>query len=152
MVLDAALLNTRNFKVTIRGKVEQSRERSSASPQLLSVLTIEKGAFGSPSTKVANFTYFYYFLIKAGNYAVCVIIHTFYTMVSLLDFVNPRTLHCLLIFIGDFVIDVEGTVWILVKDSLNALPGLSLFTSAFICIFPARPMRTCGFCLSFTGF
>ena len=32
--------------------MEQSREKSSA----LSVVTIEKGAFGSPSTKVANFT------------------------------------------------------------------------------------------------
>ena len=30
MVLDASLLNTQNFKVTIKGKVEQSREKSSA--------------------------------------------------------------------------------------------------------------------------
>ena len=29
MVLDAALLNTHQFKVCIKGKVEQSRERSS---------------------------------------------------------------------------------------------------------------------------
>ena len=29
-VLDAALLNTQNYKVKIKGKVEQSRERSSA--------------------------------------------------------------------------------------------------------------------------
>ena len=32
MVLDAALLNTQQFKVRIKGKVEQSRERSSALP------------------------------------------------------------------------------------------------------------------------
>ena len=32
MVLDAALLNTQYYKVGIKGKVEQSRERSSALP------------------------------------------------------------------------------------------------------------------------
>ena len=32
MVLDASLLNTQQYKVGIKGKVEQSRERSSALP------------------------------------------------------------------------------------------------------------------------
>ena len=32
MVLDASLLNTQQYKVHINGKVEQSRERSSALP------------------------------------------------------------------------------------------------------------------------
>ena len=32
MVLDAALLNTQHYKVWIKSKVEQSRERSSALP------------------------------------------------------------------------------------------------------------------------
>ena len=32
MVLDAAFLNTQQYKVWIKGKVEQSRERSSALP------------------------------------------------------------------------------------------------------------------------
>ena len=32
MVLDAALLNTQNYKVSIKGKVEQFREKSSALP------------------------------------------------------------------------------------------------------------------------
>ena len=32
MVLDAALLNTQHYKVWIKGKVEQSRERSSTLP------------------------------------------------------------------------------------------------------------------------
>ena len=32
IVLDAALLNTQHYKVGIKGKVEQSRERSSALP------------------------------------------------------------------------------------------------------------------------
>ena len=35
MVLDATLLNTRHYKVRIKGKVEQSRERSGALPYTL---------------------------------------------------------------------------------------------------------------------
>ena len=46
MVLDATLLNTQHFKVRIKGNVEH-----------LGAVAIEKGAFGSPSTTVANFTY-----------------------------------------------------------------------------------------------
>ena len=34
-VLDASLLNTQHYKVRIKGKVEQSRERSSALPYTL---------------------------------------------------------------------------------------------------------------------
>ena len=48
MVLDTSLLNTQQYEVRNKGKVEQSRERSSP---LLSVVAIEKGAFWSPSTK-----------------------------------------------------------------------------------------------------
>ena len=55
MVLDVALLSTQHYKVRIKGKVEQSRERSSASLHI-GVVASEKGAFGSPLTKVANFT------------------------------------------------------------------------------------------------
>ena len=43
MVLDIALLNTQQYKVRIKGKVEKSRERSSTLPYTL--------------TTVANFTY-----------------------------------------------------------------------------------------------
>ena len=35
MGLDASLLNTQHYKVRIKGKVEQSRERSSALPYTL---------------------------------------------------------------------------------------------------------------------
>ena len=51
MVLDASLLNTQHYKVRIKGKVEQSRERSNPVTLHLSVVAIEKGAFGSPSTE-----------------------------------------------------------------------------------------------------
>ena len=35
MVLDASLLNTQHYKARIKGKVEQSREKSSALPYTL---------------------------------------------------------------------------------------------------------------------
>ena len=56
MVLDATLLNTQHYKLRIKGKVEQFRERSKHPPLHLGVVAIEKGAFGPPSTTVANFT------------------------------------------------------------------------------------------------
>ena len=56
MVLDATLLNTQHYKVKIKGKVEQSWERSGDLPLHLGVVAIEKGAFRSPLTTVANFT------------------------------------------------------------------------------------------------
>ncbi len=62
MVLDTSLLNTQQYKVRIKGKVEQSRERSSAGVVHLSVVAIEKGAFWSPPTTVANFTYIYIYI------------------------------------------------------------------------------------------
>ena len=57
MVLDASLLNTQHNKVGIKGKVGQSWERSST-PLHLGVVAIEKGAFGTPTTMVANFTFY----------------------------------------------------------------------------------------------
>ena len=54
MVLDTALLNTQHYKIRIKGKVEHSTKRSNALPYSLGVVAIEKGAFRSPSTKVAN--------------------------------------------------------------------------------------------------
>ena len=53
MVLDTSLLNTQQYKVRIKGKVEQPREMSNPLPLHLG----EKGAFWSPSTKATNFTY-----------------------------------------------------------------------------------------------
>ena len=43
MVLDTSLLNTRKYKVRIKGKVEQFWERSSV--LRIGVVAIEKGAF-----------------------------------------------------------------------------------------------------------
>ena len=68
MVFDATLLNTQHYKVSIKGKVEQSREGvvPFAIPQCSSCW---KGAFRIPSTRVADlfpkiwyhFTYTGYF-------------------------------------------------------------------------------------------
>ena len=55
MALVPSLLNTQYYKVWIKGKVKQSRERSSALH--LGVVAIEKGAFWLPSTMVTNFLY-----------------------------------------------------------------------------------------------
>ena len=63
MVLNTALLNTQQYKVHIKGKVEQSRERSSVLLYTFGVVAIEKGAFWSPSTTVANFTSFIWYLV-----------------------------------------------------------------------------------------
>ena len=49
IVLNTSLLNTQQYKVCIKGKVEQSRERSNVLPYTL-------GAFWSSSTTVVNFT------------------------------------------------------------------------------------------------
>ena len=51
MVLDTSLLNTQQYKVRIKGKVEQSKERSSVLLLHLGVVAIEKEAFLSLSTK-----------------------------------------------------------------------------------------------------
>ena len=58
MVLDAALLNTQYYKVRIKGKMTQSKERSCGVPYT-GVLAIEKGAFGLPATTVNNFNFIY---------------------------------------------------------------------------------------------
>ena len=52
MVLDAALTDNQHYK----GKLEKSRERSSALPYSC-IVAIVKGAFRSPSTTVFNVTY-----------------------------------------------------------------------------------------------
>ena len=61
MVLNAALLSTQHYIVRIKGKVKQSRKRSSALPLNLGVVANEKGSFGLPSIKVANFTFYLFF-------------------------------------------------------------------------------------------
>ena len=64
MFLDASLLNAQHYKVCIKGKVGQSRRMDQRPSLHLGIVVIEKGGFGSPSSKVANFTYFIIILEK----------------------------------------------------------------------------------------
>ena len=57
MVLDTSLLNTQQYKVRIKGRVEQSRERSSA---LLGVVALE------------TTTYIYIYIYMCVYVCVCV--------------------------------------------------------------------------------
>ena len=50
MVLDTSLLNTQQYKVRIKGKVEQSVERSSAPPLHLGVVASDHPLLQSPTT------------------------------------------------------------------------------------------------------
>ena len=61
MVLDASLLNTQHYKIWIKSKVEQSRERNSPPTHTHTpwCCSYRKGAFWSLLTKVANFTYIF---------------------------------------------------------------------------------------------
>ena len=59
MLLDTTLLYSKYYKVGIEGKVEQSKERSSALHLHLGVGANEKGVFRLTLTMVANFSYFY---------------------------------------------------------------------------------------------
>ena len=58
IVFDASFLNTQYYKVRIKGKVEQSKERSSVFHYTLVLVAIEKGAIGLPSTTARNFYYY----------------------------------------------------------------------------------------------
>ena len=70
MVLDASLLNSQHHKVWIKGKVEQSRERSSALYLYLSVVAFEKGAFRSALTLVTNY------ILKKINFYVILYVYS----------------------------------------------------------------------------
>ena len=48
MIPDASFFSTQHYMVWIKGKVDQSREWCSSPSLRLSVVAIEKGAFGSP--------------------------------------------------------------------------------------------------------
>ena len=60
MVLDASLFNTQHYKVQIKGKVEQSWERSSAPPDTLVLKLSKREPSGHPQLKGDNFTYLFY--------------------------------------------------------------------------------------------
>ena len=64
MILCTSLLNTQHYKVRIKGKVEQSLH--------LGVVAVEKGAFESSSTTVANFTLFLFYSFESFSHQLVV--------------------------------------------------------------------------------
>ena len=58
VVLDTSLLKTQHYKVRFKGKVEQSRERSSALPFPSVLKQLKRELYGSPRLKGDNFTFY----------------------------------------------------------------------------------------------
>ena len=58
MVLYISLLNTRHYKVRIKGKVEQSRERSSFHPYTSVLKLLKRGPSGHPELWLPIFLFF----------------------------------------------------------------------------------------------
>ena len=83
IVLDTSLLNTKHYKVRVKNKGELSRERNSTPPLHFGVVSFEKGAFGSPSTMVTNFTNIYIYI-----YIMCVRVSIYVCMSSGYEYLN----------------------------------------------------------------
>ena len=58
MVLDASLLNIQHYKVRIKGKVEQSRERSSALPYTLVSKLLKREPSGHPRLQLPTLLFY----------------------------------------------------------------------------------------------
>ena len=58
---------------------------------------------------------------------------------------GPRRLQCLLIILGNSILDVKGLLSRLIKGSLNALPALPLFTFVLIWVFLDWSLGASGF-------
>ena len=73
MLLDAPLLNIQHYKVGIKGKVEQSREKSSAFPNTTGELLLKRQPLGFPPL-VADINFIYTYIgrsqINAENYKI----------------------------------------------------------------------------------
>ena len=67
MLLDISLLNTRQYKVRVEGKVEQFLGKEYHPPLQFVAVAIEKEAFWSLSTTVANNNLYIYIYIYIRN-------------------------------------------------------------------------------------
>ena len=68
MVLDAALLSTQNYKVSIKGKVEQSWEWSSTLPYTSVLYLLKKEPLGHP--RLRSPTLLTYFQLSKGMFMI----------------------------------------------------------------------------------
>ena len=67
MVLDTSLLNTQQYKVCIKGKVEKSRERSSALPDTSVYSLLKRETSGRPRLRSPTLLTYYRILRKKQN-------------------------------------------------------------------------------------
>ena len=63
MVLDTSLLNTQQYKVCIKGKVEKSRERSSALPDTSVYSLLKRETSGLPRLRSPTLLYLWFALV-----------------------------------------------------------------------------------------
>ena len=132
MVLDTALLNTRHYKVRIEGKVEQSREWSSAhpTPRWSRALPTPrwkgywKGVFRSPSTKVANFTYLH------RHQFPCSVVHFVWVPTN----IHFRRVLSILKYLIAFALNIPKYQWLSFKPSVLILPWFG-YTLSFLVSF-----------------
>ena len=66
MVLDTSLLNTQYYKVRIKGKVEQSRERSNALPYTLMLRLSKKEPSGRPQLRSSTLLLLFHYKDSFG--------------------------------------------------------------------------------------
>ena len=80
MVVEATLLSTQDYKVQIKSKMEQSKERSSALPLHLGVVAIEKGSLRV--TPDCGRQLYFYFKIMLMITTVLKCFHTFWRLIT----------------------------------------------------------------------
>ena len=116
IVLVTSLPNTEQYKIHIKSKVEQSRQRHTSPPLHLGVVAIKKGAFWSPSTTVAN--YFLHRSVGVGATIFSGLFHfTLYTYLIMLSKAVSSTIFWV------FVMILLGTQsWSTLTDTLTNWP------------------------------
>ena len=82
MVLDASLLNTQQYKVCIKGKVEQSRERSSALPYTSVYYLLKREPSSRPRLRSQALLYIYIYIYIAFVLYVFSVLHSIISHVS----------------------------------------------------------------------
>ena len=76
MVLDTSLLNTQQYKVCIKGKVEKSRERSSALPDTSVYSLLKRETSGRPRLRSPTLlTYIYLTVCKQMTDVKLLVLH-----------------------------------------------------------------------------
>ena len=82
MVLDTSLLNTQQYKVCIKGKVEKSRERSSTLPDTSVYSLLKRDTSGRPRLRSPTLlTYIYIYKMNKSDRKNISIINVIYSLI-----------------------------------------------------------------------